>query len=131
MFVNISNQMSHKWSGAQCDAAVALANGGEICDLLFPCVSPDASDADVMDTAQRTVKVALEIIEARNSRIEEKDVFHVMGEITCTFHIVNALKNLGYKVFASTYRRTKETRLYDDGSEVYTELYKFVKFREY
>lgn len=131
MFVNISNQMSPKWSGAQSDAAVALANGGEIYDLLFPCVPPDASDADVMDIAQRTVKVALATIGARNSRIEEKDVFHVMGEITCTFHIVNALKNLGYKVVASTFHRVKECRIDDDGSDIYTEVYKFVQFREY
>ena len=58
---------------------------------------------------------------------EGETVVHVMGEMTFTYNMVNALKNVGITCLASTTERL--VTMTSDGKKVSD--FKFVQFREY
>ena len=58
---------------------------------------------------------------------KENTVVHVMGEMTFTYNLVTALKEVGIVCLASTTERL--VKMMPDGKKV--SEFKFVQFREY
>lgn len=117
MFINLTNHPSDKWSKDQLEAARKY---GEVVDLSFPIIEPTYSKDDIM----LLVKECAEAIMG----IKEGDTFvHIMGEMTFTYNLVNALKDAGITCLASTTERN--TIITPDGKKI--SEFKFVQFREY
>ena len=117
MFINLTNHPSEKWSEEQLEAANCY---GKIVDLSFPIIEPTFSKTDIMFL----VKESTDVIKG----IKDDDtVVHVMGEMTFTYNLVNALKELGITCLASTTERN--TIMTADGKKI--SEFKFVQFREY
>jgi len=117
MFINLSNHPSDKWSEEQINAARSY---GEIVDMAFPVIEPILTKEDIL----RLVKVFTKMIVDNR---DGKTVVHVMGEMTFTHNLVNALKELGITCLASTTERN--TVMTPDGKKI--SEFKFVQFREY
>jgi len=116
IFINLSNHPSGEWNEPQLLAAKKL---GEIVDIPFPQIPPEASTMDVGKIAE----LYLELITVY------KDIaaVHLMGEMTFTFSLVKLLQRNGIKVLASTTKRNSVNN--HDGSR--TVVFEFVQFREY
>ena len=118
MFVNFSNHPSRYWDNKQREASQYY---GELFDMPFPQIAPNAS-ADELE------KLALDYVQRIVSLAESKDItVHIMGEMTFTFMVVTRLKELGIKCIASTTERN--TIFNPDGTKL--SEFSFVKFREY
>ena len=116
VFINLSNHPSTKWSSEQFEAAMQY---GEIEDVTFPVIDPNADDESLDELALQYFNKILNLSEGKNPTI------HVMGEMTFTYRIVAKLKEYGIKCVASTTERiTKDN---EDGTK--TSLFRFVKFR--
>lgn len=133
MFINFTNHISTAWSPEQIDAASMF---GDIIDIPFPTVPPEASEEEIRTLSIKncseilnTLKEAEENKEKTESEESDKSksVVHVMGEMTLTYAIVSRLKDKGITCVASTTKR--EVTTLPDGSKVST--FKFVKFRKY
>lgn len=118
MLINLSNHPSSNWSGDQLDAAKKY---GEIVDMQFPNISPDASS----DQIAVLVNEYFEKIQQMGSNLNV--VIHLMGEMTFTFLLLKCLQNAGYKCIASTTQRIVE----DIDANEKKVLFKFCQFREY
>lgn len=119
MLINLSNHPSDKWSEAQ--TAAANEQFGEIVDLPFPQIEPDATKADITKIAQHYLIRVDQLGEPMTTSI------HIGGEMTLTYALVNLLQNLGYRCYASTSRR--ESIEIEPGKK--TVIFQFVAFREY
>ena len=118
LLVNFSNHPSRYWDNSQREES---QNYGELLDIPFPQISPNASDDELE-------KLALDYVQRIVSLAESKDIIvHIMGEMTFTFMVVTRLKEMGIKCIASTTER--KTTYNDDGTKV--SEFSFVKFREY
>ncbi len=126
MFINFTNHPSGAWSEEQLAAARQY---GEIYDLPFPVVEPEATEEDIEAMAAAYFKVVRRMIQdaeqTGNSSLPH--VVHIMGEMTLTFSVVSRLKQEGITCVASTTRR--EVSTLPDGSKVST--FKFVRLRKY
>lgn len=120
MFINLTNHPSDTWSADQLAAAELF---GEIVDILFPMVSPDATTDEVHQLADQLVADVLLTADAAQATM----TVHVMGEHTLTHALVVRLKEKGIKCMASTSERN--TIMLPDGRKV--SEFKFVQFREY
>lgn len=119
MFINLSNHPSDRWGKAQQE--MARENYGEIVDMPFPQVTPDASNDELQILAQEYVQRIMSFANTQTVTV------HIMGEMTFTFMVVTRLKELGIKCVASTTER--KTTYNDDGTKL--SEFSFVKFREY
>lgn len=117
MFINLTNHPSERWSKEQLNAARQY---GEIVDLSFPIIEPDFTKDDVMFFVRECIETVLGLMEGDT-------VVHVMGEMTFTYNMVNALKEKGVTCLASTTERN--TIMTPDGKKI--SEFKFVQFREY
>lgn len=117
MFINLTNHPSERWSEEQLNAA---RHYGEIVDLSFPIIEPNFTKDDVMFLVKECVETVLGLMEGGT-------VVHVMGEMTFTHNLVNALKEKGIVCLASTTERN--TIMTPDGKRI--SEFKFVQFREY
>lgn len=118
LFINLSNHPSDKWGEEQMCVAKQY---GEIEDLPFPQVSPDASEKDVCNIADEYVYVIL-------GKATDNDVtVHVMGEMGLTFALVKRLQSHGIKCVYSTTERILENIA--DGS--CKKAFNFKQFRDY
>ena len=117
MFINLTNHPTAGWSEEQMKAARQY---GEIVDIGFPIIEPSYTKDDIM----RCVKVYVELIKGI---MDGETVVHVMGEMTFTHNMVNALKEAGIICLASTTERN--TVITTDGKKI--SEFKFVQFREY
>lgn len=118
MLINLSNHPSDLWEGKQLEAAGQF---GEIVDIPFPQVGPEASHEDILALAE-------ECVHAIEEKAQDAEItVHVMGEMTLTYAIVARLKEMGIPCVASTTERHVE--LNDDGTK--TSEFCFVRFREY
>lgn len=117
MFINLTNHPSETWSAEQLNAA---RRHGKIVDILFPAIKPQCSKEDI----QHLVSDYMETI----GKIKDNaTVVHIMGEMTFTYNLVNALKNDGITCLASTTERS--IIITPDGKKI--SEFKFVQFREY
>ena len=119
MLINLSNHPSDKWSEAQ--TAAANEQFGEIVDLPFPQIAPDATKADITKIAQDYLARVQQIGQPNDTAI------HIMGEMTLTYQLVALLKDAGYRCYASTTVR----EVYEQEPGKKTVIFQFVNFREY
>jgi len=117
MFINLTNHPSSNWNEDQIKAANC---DGEIVDLAFPVIEPTFTKQDILQLVEEYAEVIMTIKKGDT-------VVHVMGEMTFTYNLVNALKVLGITCLASTTERN--TVILPDGRKV--SEFKFVQFREY
>lgn len=117
MFINLSNHPSSGWCEEQFEAARKY---GEVVDLSFPIIEPTFTKDDIL----YLVKEYMEVITGMK---DGETVVHVMGEMTFTHNIVNALKEVGIICLASTTERL--VKMTSDGKKI--SEFKFVQFREY
>lgn len=121
MFVNISNHPSSKWSPAQIEAAKRLG-GGEIVDIEFPNVPPEATSADIEKMAKTITQKVLSL--------QTKSPFitaMVQGEHTLTVALVKELMFFGIQCVAATSERIVKEN--PDGTK--TVRFEFKQFRNY
>ena len=116
-FINLSNHPSSGWDKGQLTAAQRI---GDIVDLPFPPVVPEASADEVKQMARELVEHILEMGDPATLTV------HIMGEMTLTYSIVTALTQLGVRCVAST---TERIVTEVDGKKV--SEFHFVQFREY
>lgn len=119
MLINLSNHPQAFWVGAQKLQANQLY--GEIVDVPFPNVSPTASSNDIKEQAEALV------LRLTTEYGNSNPTFHIMGEMTFCFHLINKLKAAGYTCIAST--TTRAVTYAEDGTK--NVQFNFVKFREY
>lgn len=117
MFINLTNHPWARWEPEQVAAAHCY---GEVVDLSFPIIEPSYTKEDIL----RCVRVYVEMIQGIR---DGETVVHVMGEMTFTYNLVNALKEFGITCLASTTERI--VKMTPDGKKV--SEFKFVQFREY
>ena len=117
MFINLTNHPSANWSKEQLSAARQY---GEIVDLPFPIIEPSFTKDDILLLVKESTDAIMAIMDGET-------VVHVMGEMTFTHNLVNALKEMGITCLASTTKRN--TVMTPDGKKVSD--FKFVQFREY
>jgi hypothetical protein len=117
MFINLTNHPSSGWSEAQLAAAHQY---GDIVDMSFPIVEPYFTKDDIL----RLVKECMEVIMGMR---DGDTVVHVMGEMTFTHNLVNALEEADIICLASTTERN--IVMTPDGKKL--SEFKFVQFREY
>lgn len=118
MFINLSNHPSRYWGDRQREAASSY---GDVIDISFPAIAPNASNDKLQVLAQACVERIASLDEIENITV------HVMGEMTFTYMVVAKLKELGIKCVASTTER--KTTYASDGTKL--SEFSFVKFREY
>lgn len=117
MFINLSNHPSSSWSENQLEAAEQF---GEVVDIPFPDISPEAGEKEMNSIVEDYVE---KILSYRN---DKEITVHVMGEMTFTYALVMRLKALGIHCVASTTNRIVKE---EEGKKI--SEFKFVQFREY
>lgn len=120
MLLNLSNHPSAKWSEAQRQAA--LEQYGEIRDLPFPQIPPEADTEEVRRLAEEYETQIRQLADDR-----PRFVVHVMGELTFTFILVNRLLSIGIPCVASA---SKRIVIEESGGHKISQ-FNFVKFRSY
>jgi len=119
LFINLSNHPSTSWSPEQLAAAQCY---GKISDLPFPEVDPDGDERYI----QSLVKDYMNMINSQFSTLNSQLFVHVMGEMTFTFAMINALQKQGITCVAST---TERVAMEENG--VKTSEFRFKQFRKY
>lgn len=118
ILINLSNHPQSVWDESQIAAAQVY---GQIVDITFPTINPDAKEKDIADLTQKYGDMIEE-------QMQHFDVtVHIMGEMTLTYAIVSRMKALGIRCLASTTNRNTITT--PDGKKI--SEFKFVQFREY
>lgn len=118
LFVNFSNHPSRYWDKKQREASLDY---GELLDMPFPQIDPNASDEELLILVQDCVHKIVSLEDSKSITV------HIMGEMTFTYMVVARLKELGIKCVASTTER--KTSYSEDGTKI--SEFSFVKFREY
>ena len=119
VFVNHTNHAALNWSAEQRSAAETF---GEIVDVPFPEIPPQADEFAVAELAAENLR---EILKLRPAAVL------CQGEFNYTFALVTALKEKNIPVLAATSERvTTETSL-PDGSSKKVSVFRFVHFRRY
>lgn len=118
MLINFSNHPLVTWSKEQIEATTEF---GEIIDIPFPAVKPEASHEEVKELADVYVDHILSL------KKDEQIIVHIMGEMTFVYRVVSLLKEQGVTCIASTTERDAE--MTTDGRKISD--FQFVKFRRY
>lgn len=118
MFINHTNHLSQYWSHAQLTAACEY---GDILDLPFPSVDPQASSSEVLELAQEYTG---RIIALHPSAVL------CQGEFVYCHALVERLLAAGITVLAATSERVVE-EFYHNGINEKRIDFQFVQFREY
>lgn len=122
LFINLSNHPTKYWSDQQLMDAEEY---GEVIDMRFPEVDPDASEID-LDCIACEIVDRIMLRSRRYGGVADEMTVHVMGEMTLTYRIVELLKEEGVLCLASTTRRNVVE--YDSGK---TSMFEFRQFRRY
>jgi hypothetical protein len=139
MLINVSNHASTRWSLAQKTAAERLF--GEIRDLPFPAIDPQADLKSIIAIAQEYVQKCQNLIphlrdderhrsvslSLTSSGAEQASAVHVMGEMTFVYQFVKLATEAGLACVASTTERIAT----DHPNGTKTSEFRFVRFREY
>lgn len=119
MLINYSNHPSSLWSKEQIQEA--HRQFGEIVDMPFPTVAPNADEQDIVHLTET------ELIRISTFAPPKEAIIHIMGEMTLTYALVNRLKNMGYCCVASTTYR----EVYEECPNKKIVSFQFVRFRCY
>ena len=118
VFINYSNHPSSNWSQKQLSAAREF---GEIVDIPFRSVAPEADSAELERVAGEEFTKILDAADGKNA------VVHLMGEMTLTYMLVRKLRASGIRCVASTTAR----RVVENADGTKTSDFDFVRFRDY
>jgi len=116
MLINLTNHPLDKWDTAQQKLAEKIY--GEIVDIPFPNIPPEADELYIENLAKKYLQKILEY---------KPQAVHVQGEFTFTYKVVSLIRQQNIKCLASTTERLMTEN--EDGSRTYN--FKFVRFREY
>jgi CRISPR-associated Csx2 family protein len=119
LLINLSNHPYSSWATEQTNAA--QLQFGEICDLSFPQIQPQATKKEIHTLALDYLQRIQQLGPPPTTAI------HIMGEMTFTYTLIQMLQNEGYRCYAST--TTREVYEQEPGKK--TTIFKFVNFREY
>ena len=122
MLINISNHSSVNWSSEQLAAARVY---GKIVDVPFPNIDP-AGDGEYIQSLCEGYLRKIDGIGGDVACNVSTVVVHIMGEMTFTFAMVNALQSKGITCIASTTERVTKVE-----NGVKTSEFRFVRFRKY
>lgn len=120
MLINISNHPYARWQTAQREAAKAY---GEVMDMPFPNVPPQATTAQVEIMAVGAINDILSMMQQHDN---PTTTIHLMGEMTFTYILLNKLRAQGIPCVASTTERS----ITMEGNLKKT-IFKFIQFRPY
>ena len=119
-FINLTNHPSSLWSKEQLDMARQY---GDIIDMPFPIVDPDAGPAEIDMIADACVE---------KIRAFEEPTALVQGESTLAFDIVARLNMEGIKTLAACSERQVVESKSEDGTAIRKSvIFRFRRFREY
>lgn len=118
MLINFSNHPSRYWDHKQIEAS---QHYGELIDMLFPQIAPNATVEELQMLAEKCVQQIV------SQAAPQTITVHIMGEMTFTYMVVSKLKEMGIRCIASTTER--KTSYNADGTKL--SAFSFVKFREY
>lgn len=118
MFVNFSSHSSCEWSSKQRNEARKF---GEIVDIAFPDVAPEAEEQQIEETA---AAYAAKIIAMK------PDVVMCQGEYSLTFHVVLRLLSAHIRVVCACTERCAICTHNETDTKIES-LFSFVKFRNY
>lgn len=118
LFINYSNHPSSDWSKKQLASAREY---GEIVDIPFRSVAPEADSAELERIASEELTKILDAAAGKNA------VVHLMGEMTLTYILVRKLKASGIRCVASTTARS----VVENADGTRTSDFDFVRFRDY
>lgn len=118
LFLNFSNHPHHTWNEQQLEAARAL---GELQDMSFPAIAPEATEEEIAALAEEYVQKILADAEGKQVTV------HLMGELTFCFALVRRLEEVGITCVASCSRRDVEEL--PDGRK--QSAFHFTRFRRY
>jgi len=121
MLINLSNHPSTNWSPQQLAAALIY---GEIIDLRFPEVDPSGNEEYIQSLVCEYIDLIKNNFQL--STFNSQLFVHVMGEMTFTFAMVNALQKRGITCVAST-----TERIASEENGVKFSEFQFVRFRKY
>ena len=117
-FINLSNHPSDKQSDNQLAAAREY---GEILDLPFPNVLPEATTEEIKKLAEPIIRQILE---------EKPAAVMCQGEFSLSVYVISQLMQKGILVLTScSARDVIETKV--DGEYKKTATFRFVQFRPY
>ena len=119
MILNLSNHPHENWPEKQLRAALAY---GEVIDLPFPPVSPEATEEELEQTALGLLRRIGEM---------KPDAVLVMGEFSLVFMLVDALLDDGIPVLTAASRRVTAEHTQEDGTVMKTARFDFACFRPY
>ena len=122
MLINLSNHPSVNWPPEQLATAQVF---GEIVDLPFPSVDPAGDTEYIQAVCNEYLQKINDICRDAACRVSIVTV-HIMGEMTLTYALVNALQKRGTTCVAST---TERISVEKDGMK--TSEFRFVQFRKY
>ena len=118
MFINFTNHPSSAWNEVQIAAARSY---GEITDLPFPSVPPEADEQEASLIAQEHAATII--------AMQPKAVL-VQGEMSVCFRVVELLKKAGVNVLCATTERCSVQEEVN-GETIKRSVFRFVKFRGY
>ncbi len=113
-FINLTNHPSDKWDDKQRKAAEEY---GTIIDIPFPDVPATASEEEIRQLGDNTVKIVME---------QDPYVVLCQGEFTLAFRIINALMDKGVMVVAACSER--DAVVSGNKKESYFDFTKFRRF---
>lgn len=119
MFINFSNHGSSFWSEEQINAA---SEYGEIRDIQFPNVAPEANEEDIAALASDCVK---------NIMALNPQAVMCQGEYTLTFAVVSELMKSGVICLSACTKRITTETVLPDGTTKKDSVFKFEKFRKF
>ncbi len=120
VFINYTNHPSSFWSKEQLQAAEKY---GDVIDITFPAVSPQANETEIHDLITEQIEKLLAFNQV---------AVLCQGEFTLAFGIVSGLKKKGIKVLAAcSSRQVLESIDAIDDQKQKMISFKFVRFREY
>lgn len=115
MLINLSNHPAKNWGEKQ--RQLALEKYGQIEDLPFPQISPEADEKEINELVNIYLTKVIE---------KKPQAVHIMGEMTFTAKLVAALQSNGILCLASTTRRIAV----EEGNKKIS-VFEFVRFRRY
>ena len=119
VFVNYTNHPSDKWSKAQLEAA---QDYGEVIDMPFPNILPNASESDISSMAEKACQ-----------KLEQLSPAAVLcqGEFSFVYQIVRRMTKRKIPVLAACSERIVAESTDENGVTHRTSEFKFVQFRQY
>lgn len=120
MLINLTNHPFSQWSDKQRNEALRMF--GEITDIPFPRIFPEAGTGEIVYVVDEYVEKILKL-GMQNTSI----TVHIMGEHTFCYNLIRKLLAKGIPCVASTSQRMVE----ETASHEKMVRFDFVRFREY